>query len=51
MKQPEMTHDEARMTREFPNDEWLPPGRTRGGFVIRVSSLIRHSSFVIRHSP
>jgi high affinity Mn2+ porin len=31
------------------NDEGNPNAEARGGFGLRVSSLIRHSSFVIRH--
>jgi hypothetical protein len=44
-------NDEARMT----NDEWklndeIPMTNNQGiTFVIRASSLVRHSSFVIRH--
>src|SRR5205814_2142295 len=34
------------MTKECPNDEWSRPAR----FGIRASSLLRHSSFVLRHS-
>jgi len=45
-----MTNDEARMTNETPmtNDKKAPPSALR--FVIAVSSFIRHSDFVIRHS-
>ena len=39
-------NDEIQMTKEFPNDE-----AGFGPFVIRPSSLIRHSTFVLRHLP
>src|ERR1700738_3807576 len=41
-----MTNSECRMTKECPNDE----GRMSAArFDIRASSLIRHSTFVLRH--
>ena len=44
-----MTNDEARMTKECPNDECPKPGVAERHFVIRASSFLRHSRFVIRH--
>jgi hypothetical protein len=46
----QMTNDEAGMTNEtaMANDEKAP--RRTTGLVIAVSSFIRHSGFVIRHS-
>jgi hypothetical protein len=46
-------NDEARMSNAEGNDQMTESERVlasaKGSFVIGISSLIRHSSFVIRH--
>jgi hypothetical protein len=44
-----MTNDEWRMAKGMQKDEMLNASQ-RPDFVIRASSLIRHSSFGFRHS-